>query len=165
MKNLSPEFPDMPDNRKAGKNVTAEQPQRGTGIYLFIVQCARMISGRRQKGADRLHFLSSGCAGREAVSRKAHDVTPTKMGGFRPPFLLQNAFPAVARLSVRSVVSRKKRGFFAHFRSGGTVPPPRILLFSQTKCSRCCVPIGCSPFPHSVSWKLPDKPTSERGKG
>ena len=111
MKNLSPEFPDTPDDRKAGKNVTAEQPQRGTGIYLFIVQCARMISGRRQKGADRLHFLSSGCAGREAVSRKAHDVTPTKMGGFRPPFLLQNAFPAVARLSVRSVVSRKKRGF------------------------------------------------------
>ena len=31
--------------------------------------------------------------------------------------------------------------------------------------SRCCVPIGCSPFPHSVSWKLADKPTSERGKG
>ena len=25
----------------------------------------------------------------------------------------------------------------------------------------CCVPIGCSPFPHSVSWKLPDKPTNE----
>ena len=31
----------------------------------------------------------------------------------------------------------------------------------EDSSSRYCVPIGYSPFPHSVSWKLPDKPTNE----
>ena len=38
--------------------------------------------------------------------------------------------------TIRPVVSRKKRGFSAHFGSGGAVPPPRILPFSKAKCSK-----------------------------
>ena len=37
--------------------------------------------------------------------------------------------------TIRPVVSRKKRGFSAHFRPGGAVLPPRILTFSKAKCS------------------------------
>ena len=37
--------------------------------------------------------------------------------------------------TIRPVVSRKKRGFSAHFWPGGAVLPPRILPFSKAKCS------------------------------
>ncbi|WP_300802000.1 hypothetical protein, partial [uncultured Desulfovibrio sp.] len=37
--------------------------------------------------------------------------------------------------TIRLGVSRKKRGFSAHFRPGGAVPPPRVLPFSKAKRS------------------------------
>ena len=38
--------------------------------------------------------------------------------------------------TIRLVVSRKKRGFSAHFGQGGAVPPPRVSLFSKAKRSK-----------------------------
>ena len=38
--------------------------------------------------------------------------------------------------TIRPVVSRKKRGFSAHFGPGGAVPPPRVSPFSKVKRSR-----------------------------
>ena len=40
--------------------------------------------------------------------------------------------------TMRSGVSRKKRGFSAWFGPGGAVPPPRILPFLKAKCPRGC---------------------------
>ena len=37
--------------------------------------------------------------------------------------------------TIRPVVSRKKRGFSAHFGPGGAVPPPRVSPFSKLKRS------------------------------
>ena len=37
--------------------------------------------------------------------------------------------------TIRPVVSRKKRGFSAHFGPGGAVPPPRVHPFSKVKRS------------------------------
>ena len=41
----------------------------------------------------------------------------------------------IAFQTIRPGVSRKKRVFFAWFRPGGAVPPPRVLPFSKAKCS------------------------------
>ncbi len=51
--------------------------------------------------------------------------------------------------TIRPVVSRKKRGFSAHFGPGGAVPPPRVSPFSKLKRSS---PL---PFPQrALFWRI-----------
>ena len=47
--------------------------------------------------------------------------------------------------TIRPVVSRKKRGFSAHFGPGGAVPPPRVSSFSKLKRYRSRLPSASFP--------------------
>ncbi|MCI7569282.1 MAG: hypothetical protein MSH25_07970, partial [Desulfovibrio sp.] len=44
--------------------------------------------------------------------------------------------------TIRPVVSRKKRGFSAHFWPGGAVTPPRVSPFSKLKRSTISMPMS-----------------------
>lgn len=64
------------------------------------------------------------------------------------------AFPAYGQ--VRASNELRKQGIFVS---------PSGVRSIWLRHNLCCVPIGCSPFSRSVSWKLPHKPTSQRGEG
>ena len=77
--------------------------------------------------AEKTRFFRSLWAGRRCTA--ASRFTFFKVETLWSIFSLKRC----AFQTIRPVVSRKKRGFSAHFGPGGAVPPPRVPPFSKVK--------------------------------